>query len=88
MAVRRLTAAIGTKPRWFSAVLSQPLATFVAGHQVTDVGRFTRTDGTTAEIADIALKLDDLDNLWRGPATAAAATLPELRGHRHRQIRS
>ena len=66
-----------------SLASTQQPSTFLAGNQVTEVGHFTRVDGTTSDVANVALEIDNFDSEWlkQATVTVAAAALPELRGH-------
>ncbi|GJL61950.1 MAG: hypothetical protein NPIRA04_06040 [Nitrospirales bacterium] len=54
-----------------------------ANNLVAETGSFTRTDGTTHEIADVKFKINNYDSQWLGDTTVdpAVAHLPNLRGH-------
>lgn len=56
--------------------------TAVGGNTIAHEGHFTRADGSTGNIADVALTLNETNSKWLGDATvsAAAAALPELTG--------
>jgi hypothetical protein len=55
----------------------------VAGNQILATGSFTRTDGSTAEVADVSFHTDNFDTTFAGntTASAAAAALPNLKGY-------
>ncbi|WP_447971535.1 calcium-binding protein [Nitrospira sp. M1] len=54
-----------------------------ANNLVAETGSFTRTDGTTNEIADIKFKINNYDSKWLGDSTIdpTVAHLPNLTGH-------
>ncbi len=56
--------------------------TDVRGNVVVREGSFTRTDGTTGKVGDIALDVSDTDTRWTGAQTPsqAAAALPQIAG--------
>lgn len=56
--------------------------TAIGGNQVLREGTFTRTDGTTGKIADIALRISETDTWYMGDTnvSSSAAALPELAG--------
>ncbi|NIJ21113.1 Ca2+-binding RTX toxin-like protein [Sphingomonas naasensis] len=59
---------------------SQP--TTVGDNQIVREGSFTRADGSTGQIADVALAINESNTRYLGDTTvsAAAAALPELTG--------
>ncbi|MBB4640571.1 calcium-binding protein [Rhizorhapis suberifaciens] len=63
-----------------SAAPAQPTA--VASNQIARTGSFTRSDGSTGGIADVAFTISETATRWLGDNTvsSAAAALPELRG--------
>jgi len=52
------------------------------GNQIADLGRFVRTDGTTAVMADVNLAADTFHRSFTDliPATALSAALPDMQG--------
>ena len=56
---------------------------FVAGNQVLATGSFTRTDGSTGEVADVSFHTDDFHTTFLGDSSvgAAATALPDLKGY-------
>ncbi len=56
--------------------------TDVRGNVVVREGGFTRTDGTTGKVGDIALDVSDTDTRWTGAQTPsqAASVLPQIAG--------
>jgi Ca2+-binding RTX toxin-like protein len=63
-----------------AAAPAQPTA--IGGNQIVRTGQFTRADGTTGSIADIAFAISETASKWLGDSTisASAAALPQLRG--------
>lgn len=56
--------------------------TAVGGNQIVREGSFTRSDGSTGKIADVALNLNQTNSKWLGDSTvsAPASALPQLNG--------
>ncbi|MEA3037140.1 MAG: hypothetical protein QOH04_2917 [Sphingomonadales bacterium] len=56
--------------------------TDAAGNAIVHTGHFTRADGTTGDLADVALDIDQTASRWLGDAkiSAQAAALPQLTG--------
>jgi hypothetical protein len=56
--------------------------TAVGGNQIVRVGSFTRADGTSGNVADVALAINETASKWLGDGSvsASAAALPQLRG--------
>jgi len=56
--------------------------TAVGGNTIAHEGHFTRADGSTGNIADVTLTLNESNSKWLGDNTVstAAAALPELTG--------
>jgi hypothetical protein len=56
--------------------------TDAAGNSIVHTGHFTRADGTTGNLADVALDIDQTASRWLGDSTvsAQAAALPQLTG--------
>ncbi len=54
----------------------------IAGNIVTATGTFTRANGTTGAVGDVALRANQRDTDWLGDKTidSASAALPELKG--------
>ncbi|MEX2490603.1 MAG: calcium-binding protein [Nitrospirales bacterium] len=50
---------------------------------VAETATFTRTDGTTSELADVKFRINNYDSVWLGNATVdpSVAALPNLKGH-------
>ncbi|MBA3966434.1 MAG: hypothetical protein H0X47_11775, partial [Nitrospirales bacterium] len=50
---------------------------------VAETGSFSRTDGTTGELADVKFRLNNYDSVWLGETTVdpSVAHLPNLKGH-------
>ena len=57
-------------------------ATAVGGNQIVRTSTFTRADGSTSGIADVAFDISETATRWLGDTTisASAALLPQLRG--------
>jgi len=57
-------------------------ATAVAGNIIAHEGSFTRSDGTTGKIADVALAINETNSKYLGDTSvsSAAAALPQLDG--------
>lgn len=57
-------------------------STAVAGNTIARTGSFTRADGTTGGVADVAFTISETATRWLGDSSvsASAAALPELRG--------
>jgi Ca2+-binding RTX toxin-like protein len=57
-------------------------ATQIGGNTIARTGTFTRSDGSTGGIADVAFDISQTASRWLGDATisASAALLPQLRG--------
>ncbi|MEP7007768.1 MAG: calcium-binding protein [Sphingomonas bacterium] len=57
-------------------------ATNVAGNAIVHEGSFTRSDGTTGKIADVALAINETNSKYLGDTSvsSAAAALPQLDG--------
>jgi hypothetical protein len=55
----------------------------VAGNQILETGHFTRSDGSTGTVADVALHVNNYETQYRGDisVTAAAAGLPNEKGY-------
>ncbi len=64
------------------SLTSQADGTRVGGSVIEQVGSFTRSDGSSGAIADVALDADQTDSRWQGDGTIsqAAADLPALKG--------
>lgn len=56
--------------------------TAVGGNAIVRTGNFTRTDGTTGGVADVAFEVSETATKWLGDSTvsSAAAALPQLKG--------
>ena len=56
--------------------------TLTGGNQIADLGSFTRTDGTTAVMADVNLASDTFHRSFTDiiPVTALTAALPDMQG--------
>ena len=56
--------------------------TDVRGNVIVREGSFTRADGTTGKVGDVALDVSDTDTRWTGAQTPsqAAAALPQIAG--------
>jgi Ca2+-binding RTX toxin-like protein len=56
--------------------------TDAAGNAIVHTGHFTRADGTTGNLADVALDIDQTASRWLGDSTVSpeAAALPQLTG--------
>jgi Ca2+-binding RTX toxin-like protein len=55
----------------------------VSGDQILATSTFTRTDGSTAEVADVSFQTDNFNTTFTGntSVSAAAAALPDLKGY-------
>jgi Ca2+-binding RTX toxin-like protein len=64
-----------------SLASSAPAVSTIHGSTIRAVATFTRTDGTTSTIADVALDNSQTDSRYLGDATiSSAAALPNLKG--------
>lgn len=63
-----------------SAAPAEPTA--VGGNQIARTGSFTRTDGSTGNVADVAFQINETASQWFGDdiVSAGGAALPQLRG--------
>jgi Ca2+-binding RTX toxin-like protein len=56
--------------------------TLIGGNAISQIGNFTRADGTIGQVADVALQINEAESEWRGDSSvdAVSASLPQLSG--------